>query len=82
MSEKIEKVITYFVLTLIIIGSTLGVAYPLMNLSAYAEMMKYPHFIPIPMVQNHIDTNSCELSPASLVKETGINGCITEKKFV
>ena len=82
MSQRAESVLTYLISTFIVVMCVAGLVYPLTNPTAYAEMLKYPHFIP--MVQNHIDPGACNLSPA-LVLESGsipTTTCENEIKLV
>ena len=56
MSEKTESRIMYIVFAFMIIGSFAGMIIPLMNPSAYADLlMSYP----IPLVQQHIEFDQC-----------------------
>ena len=80
MSEKIEKACTYFVFGIILIGSVFGLVYPLTNPTAYAELLKYPHYIP--MVQNHIDPTSCPQLPTMVIDHGSNPLCEIDKKFV
>ena len=50
MSQKTESIITYFVFAIIIFGSVFGLAYPLMNPTAYAELMLMSPTAGIPLV--------------------------------
>jgi len=80
MSEKIEKACTYFVFGTILIGSVFGLVYPLTNPTAYAELLKYPHYIP--MVQHHIDPSACPQLPTMVIDHGSNPLCEIDKKFV
>ena len=65
MSQRTENILTYFVFAYIVFMSFFGMAYPLMNPSAYSEIILHGNVIP--MVQNHVEINgSCQM-PALII---------------
>lgn len=81
MSKRTESFLTYLLSAFIVFMSIFGLVYPLTNPTAYAEMLRYPHFIP--MVQNHIEIKgSCEIPMRSLKIDSELNPCKEDILFV
>lgn len=75
MSQRAENIVTYFVFAFIVFMSFFGMAYPLMNPSAYSEIILHGNVIP--MVQHHVEI--CNIvDPSALLSDTA---CIKNETF-
>jgi len=74
MTTKTEERIAYFVITVMIIASFVGMAIPLMNPSYYSKLM--PGVYAIPLVQHNIDIQQCETTPLSRMIDVDIDSPI------